>query len=168
MSKKDVRTRAREIAKLFDRLRSRMRLEGLASVVHQVSAEERELERLKYYYLPMWSAWCASITIERGAPSQVPFTDYMKGSMREFDETGLAAKIDAEACRLIDQAVNELAGSGNLHARGVLNVRYLNARVANVFRSGRLVVLDPEQADELCDHVERDLLPIVKRKGLLL
>lgn len=42
----------------------------------------------------MWSEWCSLTTLTRGAPSEVPFTEYMKPSVREFDETG-GNKIDA-------------------------------------------------------------------------
>lgn len=162
------RNRARELARLFHRLSARMRLEELAGAAYKVSTDTRELERLKHDYLPMWSTWCALHRVTQGVPGQVPFTDYMKGSMREFDQTSDEQRIDGDTCRLIDQAVDELTAAGHVHARAVLAVRYLNERVATVFRSQRLVDFDPEQADELCDHVERELLPIVKRLGLLL
>jgi len=61
-----------------------------------------ELERLKYFYLPMWSEW----------------------------------------------------------------VRYLNAAGPSVYRSGRLVHLDLEHIEDICDEAERLMVAIVKRRNL--
>jgi hypothetical protein len=145
-----------------------MRLEQLAASPAPASQEQRELERLKHYYLPMWSEWCQLTTLSRGLPSEVPFTEYMRPTVRQFDETDWLKKIDAEACRIVDQAVDELTGRGITHARAALAVRYLNARGAAVFRSGRLLELKPDQVEDLCDQAERELVPICKRRGLLL
>ncbi len=168
MSSEDDGARDRAARRLLHRLEARMRLEQLAASPATASQEQRELERLKFYYLPMWSEWCRSTTLSRGLPTEVPFTDLMRPTVRQFDETDWLKKIDAEACRIVDQAVDELAGRGLAHARAALSVRYLNAASVAVFRSGRLVPLEPGQAEDLCDQVERALVPIVKRRGLLL
>lgn len=169
MSREDEdRARVRAARRLLRRLEARTRLEQLAGAAAEVLVEQRELERLKYHYLPMWSAWCFLTRTTQGLPSQVPFTDYMKGSMREFDETSDELRIDGDTCRVIDQAVDELTGRGVVHARAVLAVRYLNAAGAAVYRSGRVTDIEPDQVDDLCDQAERALVPIVKRRGLLL
>lgn len=165
----EERARARAARRLLRRLEARMRLEQLAASAPPATQGQRELERLKHYYLPMWAEWCQLSTLSRGLPSDVTFTEYMKPTVREFDETDWLKKIDAEACRLVDQAVEELTGRGKMvHARAVLAVRYLNARGAAVYRSGRLVDIDADQVEDLCDAVERQLAEICKRKGLLL
>src|ERR1700741_2816133 len=128
MSREDgPQARDRAARKLLHRLEARARLEQLAAAPAPGAQDQREVERLKYYYLPMWSEWCRLTTLSRGVPSEVPFTDYMKGSMREFDHSEWWKKIDAEACRLVDQAVDELGSQGMPLARAALAARYLNA-----------------------------------------
>ena len=161
--------RARAARKLLRRLEARTRLEQLAASPPPATQGQRELERLKHYYLPMWAEQRRRDAIERGLPTEVPFTEYMKGSMREFDETDWWKKIDGEACALVDQAIDELVGAGGFRlARAVLAVRYLNAASAAVYRNGRVQDLEPRMVEDLCDRAERQLVPIVKRRGLLL
>lgn len=160
------RLRARAVGRLYKRLQSRMRLEKLAAASSYVSQADRELERLKYHYLPMWAELRRRDSIERGLPSESKLTDYMKPSVREFDQTA-GAEPDREACKVIEQSIDELVGAGGFRlARAVLAVRYLNAKGASVFRSGRTVHLEPQIVEGLCDRAERQLVPIVKRRGL--
>lgn len=143
-----------------------MRLEGLGGVLHQVTQEQRELERLKYHYLPMWAEMRRRDSIERGLPSDAPLRDYMKPSVREFDETA-GADPDRDACAIVDKAIDELVGAGGFRlARAVLAVRYLNAAGAAVYRGGRVQNIEPQQVETLCDRAERLLVPITKRMGL--
>lgn len=157
----------RALARLRVRLEARMRLEELAAAdTAGVSAADRELERLKYHYLPMWAKLRKRDAIERGLPSDVPYSDYMKPSVREFNEAG-EDEPDRDACAIVDKAIDELVGAGGFRlARAVLAVRYLNAAGASVYRSGRVHELETKMVEDLCDRAERQLVPIVLRMGL--
>jgi len=122
-----------------------------------------ELERLKYFYLPMWSEWVRFSRVGRGLPSQVPYCDYMKPMMPDnFDSD---ERPDPWAVRIIDASVDEVGERVSL-ARAALGVRYLNAAGPSVYRSGRLVHLDLEHIEDICDEAERLMVAIVKRRNL--
>ena len=131
------------------------------------AVDERELARLKRDYLPQWGAQRKSDRVGRGAPSDVPYKDYMKphfsGSMVDPEDE----RPDPWVCRLIDAGIDELCGQrGMWHARAALAVRYISAGLPSVFRHGRLQAMGPDEAEELADEAERRLVPIVKRRGL--
>ncbi len=128
------------------------------------AVDEDELARLKRDYLPMWAAVAYGSAVGSGLPGQVPFADLMKGSAREFDESGEAER-DHWVCNLVEAAIMEITPKLPL-ARAALCVRYLNARGPSVFRSGRLVHITMAEVEDLADAAERRLVPIVKRRGI--
>lgn len=129
-----------------------------------VVVDEDELARLKRDYLPMWAAVAYGSAVGSGLPSQVPFADLMKGTPREFDESGEPER-DHWVCNLMESAITEITPKIPL-ARAALCVRYLNARGPSVFRSGRLVHITLAEVEDLADAAERRLVPIVKRRGI--
>lgn len=138
---------------------------SLAVTIFSTSTvNQDELARLKRDYLPQWASAAYGSAVGCGLPSQVPFADYMKGSVREFDETG-EGDPDHWVCNLIEAAIIEITPKLFL-ARAALGVRYLNARGPSVFRSGRLTHITPEEVEDLADESERRLVPVVKRRGI--
>lgn len=123
-----------------------------------------ELQRLKYEYLPMWADACYGSRVGTGLSGEVPYADYMKGSMREFDETG-GRRIDHEAVNKIDQAIDEITPKAPL-ALPALSMRYMNARGPSVFRHGRLLRVEKGVIEDVADLAERLLVPVLKRKGI--
>jgi len=128
------------------------------------TANQDELARLKRDYLPQWAAVAYGSAVGSGLPGQVPFADYMKGSVRQFDESG-EGKPDHWVCNLIEAAIIEITPRLFL-ARAALCVRYLNARGPAVYRSGRLTYISQEEVEDLADEAERRLVPVVVRRGL--
>lgn len=128
------------------------------------TANQDELARLKRDYLPMWADFAYGSAVGRGLPAQVPFADYMKGSVRQFDESG-DGKPDHWACNLIEASIMEITPKLFL-ARAALCVRYLNARGPAVYRSGRLTKVTRDEVEDLADEAERRLVPVVKRRGI--
>lgn len=137
---------------------------GALAMAMKSTIDEDELARLKREYLPMWAAVAFGSAVGRGLPDQVPFADYMKGSVRQFDESG-EGKPDHWACNVIEAAVIEITPKLPL-GRAALCVRYLNVRGPSVYRSGRLVSISLEEIEDLADEAERRLVPVVKRRGI--
>ncbi len=127
--------------------------------------EDDALQRLKRDYLPMWAAVASGSAVSRGVPGEVPYADYMKGTMREFDETG-EDEPDHWVCNIIEAAILEISPAIPL-ARAALSVRYvMRAKRPAVYRSGRLQFLDPAEIDDLADRAELALVPVCRRRNL--
>lgn len=128
------------------------------------TVDEDELARLKRDYLPMWAELAYGSAVGRGIRDRVSFADFMKGTMREFDESG-EGKPNHVACNIVETAIGEITKAVPL-ARSALCVRYLNARGPSVFRSGRLTCITMDEIEDVADEAERRLVPIVKRLGI--
>lgn len=150
-------------AQLMRRLQGRARLMALAA---EPSREvDPELARLKSY-LSGWATGSEPRTLVKGAPGEVPYSDYMRPGLgwdiREEDD-----RLDASIRRALDEAVDELSGALPL-CRPCLMVRYMNLRGPAVYRHGRLHHLSRDEIEDLADESERRLVPIVKRRGVVL
>lgn len=145
------------------KLRGRDRLYALAA--EPGHEHNHELARLKRY-LQGWAELSEPRTLGRGAPGEVPYSDYMRPACGwdfiEHDE-----RLDPDIRRAIDMAVDELSATMAL-ARPVLMVRYMNARGPAVYRHGRLHHLAAAEIEDLADEAERALIPLVKRRGVVL
>lgn len=127
--------------------------------------EDEALDRLKRDYLPMWAAVSGGSSIGRGAPGEVPYADYMKGTMREFDDSGVEEP-DHWVVNIIEAAILEISSVIPL-ARAALSVRYvMRAKTPAVYRSGRLQFLGPTEIDDLADQAELALVPVCRRRNL--
>lgn len=144
----------------------RARLAELAAQPGAYTSEvQRELERLKADYLPMWSEWVDLCRFERGFPGAVPFVNLMKPLVP--DNYDADARPDSWVCNLIDESVNEVSENHSLRlCRAALAVRYMNARGPAAYHNGRLIELSINEIEDLCDAAERQLVHSVKRRGL--
>lgn len=124
---------------------------------------EEALDRLKRDYLPMWAATAYGAAVGRGAPGEVPYADYMKGSVREFDYSG--DERDNWVCNLVEAGIEEIAPKIPF-ARAALSVRYVRGaqEPPAVYRSGRTE--RAIQLDDIADRAELALVPICRRRGL--
>lgn len=130
------------------------------------TVNEEELERLKRDYLPMWAMKRMLDRVSgRGAPSEIPFVDYMKP--HPSDSSDADERPDSYVCVILDMSIDELTGvPGFGLARSALAVRYMSAGLPSVFRAGRLQGMPAEEVENLADGAERRLVGIVKRRGL--
>lgn len=135
---------------------------------HQLPSTGAELDRLRAY-LSDWADWTRRYKVQTGLPSSVPYVDLMKASFSSGFGTPLEdyQTINTVAMRIIDASMSDLDAVVK-NGRAALNWRYLNARGPAVYRSGRLPGLSMMELDAMADASELGLLPIVKRKGLLL
>lgn len=158
--------------RLFRQLRGRARLHDLADTAPAYkSDEELALDRMRVY-LRDWRARQGDGYTSGG--SEESFLAEFAKSSREAME--LLAESDGWAMAVIDASVDDIAGIEDPEAglmRAALRVRWLNEGLSKtgeikirVFRSGRLQGLSLEECDRLADRAERELLPIVRRRGL--
>lgn len=135
---------------------------------HTLETGDAQLDRLRGY-LSDWQDWELRYRVDLGVPNAVPWARYMKDYAPSGDnEASHRETINIEAMRIIDAGMDELQlASPELST--AIRWRYLNVSVqAQVFRTPRLAGLSLEALDDLADTGERALLPIVKRRGLLL
>ena len=158
----DSRKVALEI-RTWRKLAARERLRELADAPPAES--DPELATLKCY-LADWALLSEPVTLVRGAPGEVPYSDYMRATA-SWDLPGQDARLDASIRQAIDQAVYELTPRIPL-CRAALMVRYMNRRGPAVYRSGWLQYLTRDEIEDLADESERALVPIVKRRGVYL
>ncbi|OGT57543.1 MAG: hypothetical protein A3E01_08375 [Gammaproteobacteria bacterium RIFCSPHIGHO2_12_FULL_63_22] len=159
-----------KIARLFNRVRGRARLESLAAESTMKTREQLELERLKAYLLS-WATRQADHGPKLGM-TRSSLSDYMKTASPEASE--LLAQSDGWAMAVVDASIDDLIDKlDGAMMRAALRVRYLNEGLMpgagikiRVFRSGRLQDLSLMEADNLADRAEIALIPIVKRRGL--
>lgn len=129
---------------------------------------EEGLDRLRAY-LSDWADWTRKYRVQTGLPNSVPYLDSMRASYSDSFGQPLDdyQTVNTVAMRIIDAAMTDLSQAMS-HGPAALNWRYLNANGPAVYRSGRLPGLSMMELDALADAAELALLPIVKRKGLLL
>lgn len=122
-----------------------------------------ELQNLKRH-LQDYFTWDDRCKVGRGAPSAVPYVNYIRGTVPggSFD---VEAEPDPWTCTLLDACIDELSGRMAL-ARAALAVRYRSAGLPSVFRSGRLTQYEADEVENLADQAEIALVPIAKRRGL--
>lgn len=133
---------------------------------HYLTTGDAHLDRLRVY-LSDWQEWEQRFRVDLGVPNAAAWSKYMDGQFAEVERSD-GSTINVEAMRIIDRGMDELA-----QAKPELSIairwRYLNINVdAHVFRFKRLAGLSLTQLDDMADEAERELLPIVKRKGLVL
>lgn len=133
---------------------------------HYLTTGDYQLDRLRQY-LSDWQEWERRFKIDLGVPNAVPWAKFMDKQYAEVERTD-GSTINVAAMQIVDQSIRELAEKQGELAIAI-RWRYLNANVgAQVFRFKRLVSLTLEQLDDLADGAERALLPIAKRRGLML
>ena len=160
--REDPQKRARQTIR---RLEGAGRLRALAAAAPPVPAGQGEIQRLKAYLID-WVKWQQEYRPHLGMPGSSSFAPDMTAAQTA---TEYAERSDRWAMEVIQQAVEEdllerLEGSA---MRAALRVRLLNEAVgARVFRHGRLAPLYPHEVDALADRAERELVVIVKRRGL--
>ena len=161
---KDPHRRAQE-HRLFRRLQARARLLELARTPPP-SAADNELARLKVY-LDEWVKWEeGGDASDLAMPQSASFAPDITSATTATEYT---ERSNRWAMEVIQHAVNEdllerLEGSA---MRQALRVRWLNEKVgAKVFRHGRLEPLLLAEVDDLADRAERELVVIVKKRGL--
>lgn len=117
-------------------------------------------------YLPDWARLSeGSMSHGLAAPRAVPYLDLMRATPSW--EANDDHRVDASIRGLIDESVYELSAKMPL-CRAVLMCRYRNIRGPAVYRSGRLYELTRGEIEDLADASEIALVPIVRRKGVLL
>lgn len=133
---------------------------------HELTSEVPGIDRLRAY-LADWQEWEGRYKVDLGAPNAVSWARYMKTAKPSGDneDTGCST-INEPAMRIIDASVDELAAKSR-ELQLCLRWRYLNINVA-VFRLKRLEGRSMEDLDELADAAEVALLPIARRRGLIL
>lgn len=138
----------------------------MAAIKPTIIATDEAVERLKRDYLPMWAQMAGGgAAVSRGAPSEVPYADFMRGSMREFDETG-GNDPDPWVVNIIEAGIIEVSPRIPL-ARAALSKRYvLAAKWPAVYRSGRLQLISESEVHDLADAAELALVPVCRRRGL--
>lgn len=149
--------------KLLRKLTSRERLRVLADAPS--TERDPELAALKVY-LAGWAALSEPAALGHGVPGQVPYADYMRPTA-SWDLEDKDTKLDASIRRAIDEGVLELTARIPL-CRPVLMVRYMNIRGPAVYRSGRTYHLTRDEIEDIADQAERALVPVVKRRGVVL
>lgn len=135
---------------------------------HDLSTGDYELDRLRQY-LSDWQAMQKPIqATTTGLPGSVPWIQYMKPNIPWDNEETDRETVNFAAMKIVDQSMDELYAAQPESAIAI-RWRYLNINVgAFVFRHNRLKGLTIEQLEDLADGGERLLLPIVKRRGLIL
>lgn len=130
-----------------------------------------QIERLRGY-LADWREWELRFRLDNGAPGSVPWARFMGARFAETEPTD-APTVNTEAMRIVDASIQELAGV-MAGGREAIYWRYINQAVgATVFRAARLALPDGqppslETLDAMADAAELRLLPIARRRGLLL
>jgi hypothetical protein len=125
---------------------------------------ESELERLRDY-LRDFATCHLNWSQERGYPRSVPYLAQMRPGVADSSE--LREGPDPFVMGVIDSCIQDLR-KRIPEALPVLLVRYLNKDGPSVYRHGRLQNLTPEETDAIADRAELELVPMVKRKGVIL
>ena len=129
---------------------------------------EDGLNRLRAY-LSDWADWTRKYRVQIGLPNSVPYLTSMRASYPDSFGQPLDdyQTINTVAMRIIDVSMTDLS-QAMPQGQAALNWRYLNANGPAVYRIGRLPGLSMIELDTIADDAELVLLPIVRRKGLLL
>lgn len=155
-------------AKILAKLEARDRLRVMAEAAREPhdSEAERELVVLRSYLLA-WKTHQEAYRPRFGFPSSSTFAHH-EGPGRTASE--YLEVSDRWAMDLIEHSMEDLAKKPDgLAMVCALRVRLLNEAVkAKVFRHGRLAELEPGEIDGLADAGERELVVIVKLRGLIL
>ncbi len=135
---------------------------------HRVESGSQQIDRLRVY-LADWQEWERRFKMDLGAPNSVPWARFMKNDKPSGDnEASGQATINEPAMLIVDASVEELRDKEPEKAIAI-RWRYLNINVgAFVLRFRRLEGLNMMQLDALADQAELTLLPIAKRRGLIL
>jgi hypothetical protein len=128
-------------------------------------AVSREVERLRVY-LYEWVQWQANYQPALGAPRVCAFA---RGAREDsISATDFLERSDKWAMEVIDTAFDDLTRRlDGMQMRVALRMRLLNESAgAQVFRGRSLKDLTPSEIDDLADRAEREMVLIVKAKGL--
>lgn len=135
---------------------------------HDLTTGDHDLDRLRAY-LSDWIRWEGRFKTDLNIRNSASWVKFMKPSAPAWDaEATDAETFNVPAMQIIDQAMAVIHVDSPI-LELCLRWRYLNVNVqAHVFRLPRLRLFSTEQLDELADAAEKALLPIVRRKGLVL
>lgn len=157
----DQEQKDKVVHRLYRRLQVRERLQAMAQAVRgaAVPERERELERLRDY-LSEWVSWQGGyMPAHLGGPRGA---GWVSAQSNATSATEYLERADRWAMEVVHHAVEEGLAQhpDGVQMRAALRLRWLNERVAAVFRSNRFDV------ELMADRAERALVELVKRRGL--
>ena len=164
----DEKTRTGFVTKLMRKLQVRERLLEMAGAARAALPQDqgaRELARLKDY-LDAWVQTQEEYFPWLGMPSSTSFAPEQTNCRTA---TEYAERSDRWVMMEIHQAIEDdlPARPEGSAMRLALRVRWLNEAVgARVYRAGRLAHLNSGEVDALADRAERELVVIVKKRGV--
>lgn len=110
------------------------------------------------FFLRQWRRWVQAWKAPLGLSPAVNWVSCMVPYV-SCGET-ICDEVDSIIMRCVDAAVESLEPS----KRAALRIVYLNEIGPAVFRSGRM---ERGEVRRLCDEAERDLIPMLRRKGVV-
>lgn len=117
------------------------------------------------YYLKAWRGWVRSWREKLGYPSEAPFVRLCRPVVEWGGEDSgyheRSEEVDEWIIKAIDTEVENLP----VLKRAAVRLIYLREVGPAMFRSGRMSI---EEASRLCDLAERDMVPKLRDKGIVL
>ena len=120
------------------------------------------------YYLRAWRIWTRNWRPQLWWPNQVPLVKIMVPIVSwdsAEDQNAQADAADEQISEYILEAVNCEVEALEVMKCAAVHLVYLNETGPAVYRSGRMSL---EKAAQLCDEAEREMIPRLRTKGIIL